>query len=105
MAASKSSSASVRTKTSTGSEQSATAATSSIASRPSSADTEEADRSGGTDGLTSLVEQFTNTVIKPLDLVMLSRERIQDALDEAAEHGRLTRSAAHRSSPRPSERC
>jgi polyhydroxyalkanoate synthesis regulator phasin len=41
------------------------------------------------------MEQLTNTVIKPLDLVMLSRARIQDTLDEAAERGRLTRSDAN----------
>jgi polyhydroxyalkanoate synthesis regulator phasin len=42
-----------------------------------------------------LVEQLTDSVIKPLDLVMLTRERIQDTLDEAAEQGRLTRSDAN----------
>jgi hypothetical protein len=46
-------------------------------------------------GLASLVEQLTNRIIKPLDLVMLSRERIQDTLDEAAERGRLTRTDAN----------
>ena len=61
MAASKSSSVFAPTKTSTG--------PSSRQARPSprpppaesSADTEEADRSGGTNGLASLVEQLTNT--------------------------------------------
>jgi hypothetical protein len=33
-------------------------------------------------------------VIKPLGLVVLTRERIQDTLDEAAARGRLTRSDA-----------
>jgi hypothetical protein len=42
-----------------------------------------------------LVEQLTNRVLKPLDLVMISRDRIQDTLDEAAERGRLTRSDAN----------
>jgi polyhydroxyalkanoate synthesis regulator phasin len=46
-------------------------------------------------GLASLVEQLINRIIKPLDLVMLSRERIQDTLDEAAERGRLTRTDAN----------
>jgi polyhydroxyalkanoate synthesis regulator phasin len=82
MAAPKSSSASARTKTSTGSKQSAT-------------DAAQADRTGDTNGLAGLVELLTNTLIKPLDLVMLSRERIQDTLDEAAERGRLTRSDAN----------
>jgi polyhydroxyalkanoate synthesis regulator phasin len=46
-------------------------------------------------GLAGLVEQLTNGIIRPLDLVMLSRERIQDTLDEAAARGRLTRSDAN----------
>src|SRR5947199_987729 len=49
----------------------------------------------GTNGIASLVEQLTNKVLKPLDLVMISRERIQDTLDDAAERGRLTRSDAN----------
>ena len=46
-------------------------------------------------GLASLIEQLTNRVLKPLDLIMISRDRIQDTLDEAAERGRLTRSDAN----------
>ena len=34
-------------------------------------------------------------MIKPLDLVVLSRERIQETLDEAAERGRVTRGDAN----------
>ncbi len=49
---------------------------------------------GVADGLSSLVEQLVNRIIKPLGLVVLSRERIQETLDEAAERGRLTRSDA-----------
>jgi polyhydroxyalkanoate synthesis regulator phasin len=75
MAASKSSSPSAPTKPSRGSRQ--------------------ADIPGGANGMASLVEQLTNAVIRPLDLVMLSRARIQDTLDEAAERGRLTRSDAN----------
>ena len=55
-------------------------------------------RSGRTvvaDGLSNLAEQLVNRVIKPLGLVVLSRERIQETLDEAAERGRLTRSDAN----------
>jgi polyhydroxyalkanoate synthesis regulator phasin len=33
-------------------------------------------------------------VIRPLDLVMITRKRIQETLDEAAERGRVTRSDA-----------
>ena len=45
----------------------------------------------GGDGLSTLAEQLANRVIKPLGLVVLSRERIRETLDEAAEHGRITR--------------
>lgn len=45
--------------------------------------------------LAGVVEQLMNGIIRPLDLVMLSRERIQDTLDEAAARGRLTRSDAN----------
>jgi hypothetical protein len=54
------------------------------------------ERTGGTgDGLTSLAEQVTNGVIKPLGLVVLTTERIQEILDDAAERGRVTRSDAN----------
>src|SRR5437588_2846903 len=46
------------------------------------------------DGLAGLAEQLANRIIRPLGLVILSRERIQETLDEAAERGRLTRSDA-----------
>lgn len=42
-----------------------------------------------------LGEQLANTIIKPLDLVLISRERIQETLDEAAERGRVTRADAN----------
>jgi polyhydroxyalkanoate synthesis regulator phasin len=48
-----------------------------------------------TDNLQGLVEQLSNRIIKPLDLVMLTRDRIQQTLDEAAERGRVTRSDAN----------
>jgi polyhydroxyalkanoate synthesis regulator phasin len=51
--------------------------------------------SGATDGLGNLMEQLVNRIIRPLDLVMLTRDRIQETLDEAAERGRLTRSDAN----------
>jgi hypothetical protein len=47
------------------------------------------------DGLAGLAEQLINRLIKPLDLVLLSRERIQETLDEAAERGRMTRRDAN----------
>lgn len=46
-------------------------------------------------GLAGVVEQLVNGVLRPLDMVMLSRERIQQTLDEAAERGRMTRSDAN----------
>jgi hypothetical protein len=50
---------------------------------------------GVADGLTGLAEQLINRLIRPLDLVLLSRERIQETLDEAAERGRVTRRDAN----------
>ncbi len=49
----------------------------------------------GGDGLGNLVEQLVGSVIKPLGLVVLTRERIQETLDEAAERGRVTRADAN----------
>jgi hypothetical protein len=40
------------------------------------------------------VEQLVDRIIRPLGLVVLSRERIRETLDEAAERGRITRSDA-----------
>ena len=51
-------------------------------------------RGGRTDGLSGLAEQLVNRIIKPLGLVVLSKERIQESLDDAAERGRLTRTDA-----------
>ena len=47
------------------------------------------------DGVAALTEQLINRIIKPLGLVVLSRERIQEVLDDAAERGRVTRSDAN----------
>jgi polyhydroxyalkanoate synthesis regulator phasin len=47
------------------------------------------------DGVSSLAEQLINRVIKPLDLIVISRDRIQETLDEAAERGRVTRHDAN----------
>ena len=49
-----------------------------------------------TDGLSGLTEQLANRILKPLGLVVLSRERIAETLSEAALAGRLTRSDAER---------
>jgi polyhydroxyalkanoate synthesis regulator phasin len=66
--------------------------------RPRSAtrsSTRRAETNAGGDGLPGLTEQLINRIIKPLGLVVLSRERIQEVLDDAAERGRVTRSDAN----------
>lgn len=55
---------------------------------------ETAPTSGG-DGTATLIEQLANRVFQRFDLVVLTRERIQETLDEAAERGRVTRSDAN----------
>jgi polyhydroxyalkanoate synthesis regulator phasin len=57
--------------------------------------TRRSDANAGGDGLASLAEQLVNRIIKPLGLVVLTRERIQEVLDDAAERGRVTRSDAN----------
>jgi polyhydroxyalkanoate synthesis regulator phasin len=57
--------------------------------------TRQAETTAATDGLSGLAEQLLNRIIKPLGLVVLTRERIQEVLDEAAERGRVTRSDAN----------
>ncbi len=52
-------------------------------------------KEGAPPGLSGFAEQLANRVIKPLGLVLLTRERIQETLDEAAERGRVTRSDAN----------
>lgn len=66
--------------------------------------TSSGDRSGGStsaarssdpgDGASGLAEQLVNRIIRPLGLVVLTRERIQEILDDAASRGRVTRSDA-----------
>lgn len=48
-----------------------------------------------TDGSSGLAEQLLNKIIKPLGLVVLTRDRIQEVLDDAAGRGRVTRSDAN----------
>jgi polyhydroxyalkanoate synthesis regulator phasin len=53
-------------------------------------------RSAGVgDSISGLIELLVNRVIKPFDMVLLTRDRIQDVLDEAAERGRVTRTDAN----------
>jgi polyhydroxyalkanoate synthesis regulator phasin len=60
-----------------------------LARRPSTST-----RSRSSLGLAALAEQLVERILKPLDLVVLSRERIQETLEEAVERGRITRSDA-----------
>ena len=46
-------------------------------------------------GLSGLAEQLVERILRPLGLVVLSREHIQETLEEAAERGRVTRSDAN----------
>jgi polyhydroxyalkanoate synthesis regulator phasin len=46
-------------------------------------------------GLAALAEQLVDRILKPLGLVVLSREHIQETLEEAARRGRVTRSDAN----------
>jgi polyhydroxyalkanoate synthesis regulator phasin len=57
--------------------------------------TRRAETNPSADGVPALTEQLINRIIKPLGLVVLSRERIQEVLDDAAERGRVTRSDAN----------
>ncbi|HEY2770583.1 MAG TPA: hypothetical protein VGI87_08450 [Solirubrobacteraceae bacterium] len=43
----------------------------------------------------NLAEQLVNRIIRPLDLVIISRDRLQQTFDEAAERGRVTRADAN----------
>jgi polyhydroxyalkanoate synthesis regulator phasin len=67
----------------------------SRASKPSSAKSSSSAARSRKDGLANFAEQLLNRVIKPLDLVVISRQRIQETLDEAAERGRVTRRDAN----------
>jgi polyhydroxyalkanoate synthesis regulator phasin len=47
-----------------------------------------------TESLNDLRETLTRRALAPLNLVLLTRERIQEAVDDAVERGRMTRSDA-----------
>jgi polyhydroxyalkanoate synthesis regulator phasin len=51
-------------------------------------------RASGGDGISSVAEQLAKGTIKPQDLVMLTRDRIRETLDDAASRGRVTRKDA-----------
>ena len=45
-------------------------------------------------GVAGVIEQLVSKIFGPFDVVMISRRRIQQTLDEAAERGRMTRTDA-----------
>jgi polyhydroxyalkanoate synthesis regulator phasin len=51
--------------------------------------------SGGSESLGSIAEQLVTGAVNPRDVVMLTREHIQETLDEAASRGRVTRKDAN----------
>jgi polyhydroxyalkanoate synthesis regulator phasin len=51
-------------------------------------------RASGGDGVASVYEQLVKGSTKPQDLVMLTRDRIRETLDDAASRGRVTRKDA-----------
>jgi polyhydroxyalkanoate synthesis regulator phasin len=50
---------------------------------------------GGDAGIPSVAEQLARGLVSPRDLVMLTRDRIQETLDDAAARGRVTRKDAN----------
>ena len=64
-------------------------------SRASSGSRSATKTGDSSDGSGGLAEQLVNRIIKPLGLVVLTRERIQEVLDDAAARGRVTRSDAN----------
>lgn len=78
-----------RTATTAGAGARTTSSTARSAARRTS-------RAGGGDGgILSLAEQLARGLVNPRDLVMLTRDRIQETLDEAAARGRVTRKDAN----------
>ncbi len=51
--------------------------------------------SGQPDGIVTVAEQIAKGAVSPRDLVMLTRDRIQETLDDAASRGRVTRKDAN----------
>ncbi len=64
-------------------------------SRTSSGSRSSTQAGASSDGSNGLAEQLLNRIIKPLGLVVLTRDRIQEVLDDAAARGRVTRSDAN----------
>jgi polyhydroxyalkanoate synthesis regulator phasin len=64
-------------------------------SRRSSGSRSSTKAGAASDSVSSLAEQLVNRIIKPLGLVVLTRDRIEEVLDDAAARGRVTRSDAN----------
>jgi len=60
-------------------------------SRRSSGSRSSTKSGASNDGVASLAEQLVNRIIKPLGLVVLTRDRIQEVLDPAAARGGVPR--------------
>jgi polyhydroxyalkanoate synthesis regulator phasin len=71
----------------------ATAGAKNVKSSAKAASTSTRRASGG--GVLSVADQLAQGVVKPRDLVMLTRSHIQEALDDAASRGRVTRKDAN----------
>ena len=67
----------------------------SSSSRKSSSTRAGRRNSGVTDSIGSVIELLVNRILKPLDMILISRAHIEETLDEAAERGRVTRSDAN----------
>jgi polyhydroxyalkanoate synthesis regulator phasin len=65
------------------------------AKRSSSSSRSQSRKASASSASPNVVEQLINRIVKPLGLVLLTRERIQEVLDEAAERGRVTRADAN----------
>jgi polyhydroxyalkanoate synthesis regulator phasin len=50
---------------------------------------------GVSEGLATLAELLVASVLRPLDAVLITRDRMQETLEEAVERGRLTRTDAN----------
>src|ERR1700761_8644316 len=68
---------------------------SSTKSDPAPRASTRGETNAGGAGLAGLTEQLISRIIRPLGLVVLTRDRIQEVLDDAAERGRVTRSDAN----------
>lgn len=50
---------------------------------------------GGSESITSVAEQLVRGLVNPRDVLMLTRDRVQETLDGAASRGRVTRKDAN----------